>query len=169
VGSKTYSPIARVEVARLRKELDELVTRCENLDPSDEVRSDAYRYAYVRLAGYLEQSLASVGRAVCHQQSGGKAQRFGLSWLERVQNPKAGEVEAFVRRFDAGWADELKEWLAEDERGNTLSSLVGLRNDIAHGKASSGSSSNFTDYYVVVVELVDWLLERFDPAPATTT
>lgn len=165
MGSKSYSPIARVEVARLKRDLDELVKRCEELDPADEVRADAYRYAYVRLGGFLEQALMSAGKAVCHRLSGGQAQAFGLSWLDRTKNPRAEEILAFVRRFDQTWATELEEWLDSDERKTTINSLIAMRNDIAHGKSSGASASTFHDYYVVVHELVDWLIERFEPLP----
>jgi HEPN superfamily RiboL-PSP-like protein len=165
VGSTTYAPTARVEIARLRKDLDQLVERCEQIDPAEEARADAFRFAHLRLAGFLEQALMSAGKAVCFQMSGGQAQAFGLSWLERIRNPKAGEVVHFVERFDSDWACQLAEWLDNDERKSTLNALMRLRNDIAHGRSSGASASTFVDYYVVVYELVDWLLERFDPLP----
>jgi hypothetical protein len=168
VGATSYAPTARTEIARLRRDLDDLVKRCEALKPEDEVRADAYRFAHLRLAGFLEQSLMWVGKAVCLRMSGGAAQAFGLSWLERIRNPKAGEVVVFVGRFDENWANDLDDWFKTDERSSTLNALMRLRNDIAHGRSSGASGTTFHNYYVVVYDLVDWLLERFDPLPVSS-
>jgi hypothetical protein len=166
MGSKTYSPIARTEIARLRRDLDALVERCESHVSGTEVQADAYQYAYVRLAGFLEQSLLWVGRAVVHRLAGAEARAFGLSRLDRSRrNPTDDEIVGFVRRFDARWATELVAWFDLDGRGGRINSLVGIRNGIAHGTSFGGSARGFADYYVVVQELVDWLIVRFDPTP----
>jgi hypothetical protein len=42
---------------------------------------------------------------------------------------------------------------------------VGIRNGIAHGSSFGGSTHAFADYYVIVYKLIEWLLDRFEPAP----
>lgn len=166
MGSKTYAPIARTQIARLQRDLDALVKRCEELSAGTETEADAYQYAYVRLCGLLEQSLLWVGRALVHRLATTEAQAFGLSYLDRSgRNPTEDFLVASVRRFNSEWAADLELWLAEDDRGGSINSLVGIRNGIAHGSSFGGSSRSFVNYYVVVYELIDWLLERFDPKP----
>lgn len=170
MGSKTYSPIARTQIARLKKDLDALIERCESATPGTEVQSDLFQYAHVRLCGFLEQSLLWVGRAQVHRQTVAEAQTFALSHLDRHgRNPTDDAILAFVNRFSPGWALDLTEWFEIDGRGNTIDALVGIRNGIAHGTSLGVSSRSFASYYVVVDELVEWLVERFDPLPKPTT
>jgi hypothetical protein len=164
VGSKTYKPIARTAVAQLRKDFDAFVERCENVEPGLEFEGDLYQYAYVRLCGLLEQSLTSCGSAVIARQSHSEAQRFATSYLERFdRNPRDDEILRYVGRFSKEWAKELGEWFDEEERRSRVNSLVGIRNGIAHGSSFGGSRRWFESYYLTVFQLVEWLLERFDP------
>lgn len=166
MGSTTYAPIARTQIARLKKDLDALIVRCETFPAGAEVQADAYQYAYVRLCGLLEQSLLWAGRAVVHRHANAEGQAFGLSYLDRSgRNPTDDMIIGYVKRFNAGWAAELVTWFEEDGRGGTINSLVGIRNGIAHGTNFGGSSRWFSNYYVVVYDLTDWLLEHFDPKP----
>lgn len=166
MGSKTYSPIARTAVARLQDDFDAFVQRCESVEPGLDFEADLYRYAYVRLCGLLEQAVISAGLAMVTRLSHAEAQSFGLSHLTRFdRNPKAEEILRFVGRFSETWAQDLRAWFEVDDRGSQINSLVGIRNGNAHGTSFGGSKIWFHDYYVVVYDLVAWLLERFDPKP----
>jgi len=143
-----------------------LVERCETLPPGSDVASDAYQYAYVRLCGLFEQSLLWLGRSVMHRLAGGEAREFGLSFHDRSgRNPTKEYTRKFVARFNLEWAAELDGWFSIDDRGQVLSALVGIRVGLAHGLNYGASASRFTGYYTVVYDLLDWLLERFEPVP----
>lgn len=166
MGSKTYAPIARTQVARLQYQLDALIARCEQLPAGTDEQADAFQYAYVRLCGFLEQSLLWVGRSAVNRLANAEARSFGLSYLERSsRNPTDSYIIGYVGRFNTAWASDLSAWLEEDDRGGTINSLVGIRNGIAHGTSFGGSATWFANYYVVVYELAEWLLARFDPKP----
>ena len=98
-------------------------------------------------------------------RSSGEALRFGLSWIERPPNPRADEIIKLVSRFDSKWAQELEILLSEDERRTRVNSLLGIRNDIAHGKSQGVSKRQALEYYDLVVEIIDWVLDRFEPLP----
>jgi hypothetical protein len=122
-----------------------------------------YRYAYIQLAGFLEQSLLFSARSLMHRLAVAQALEHGLTHLERFgRNPKEGEILSFVGRFSDQWAAELAEWFAVDSRGNQIDALVGIRNGIAHGTSFGGGPRAFDGYYVVVTDLVDWLVQRFE-------
>jgi hypothetical protein len=164
VGSKTYAPVARTQVSRLRRDLDALVARCESLAPGTDIESDAYQYAYVRLCGLLEQALLLAARDLVNKFAVAEARQFGLSQLQRSsQNPKDEVILRFVKRFNDSWAYDLADWFETDDRGGTVNALVGIRNGIAHGTSFSGSRTRFDHYYVVTYELIDWILDRFAP------
>jgi hypothetical protein len=166
VGRKTYSPVARTEITRLRRDLDALIARCEHEKRGTDTQSDLYQYACVRLCGFLEQSLLLVGRARMSRQLGGEAQTFGLSHLSRLgRSPTDDAILKYVGRFSPEWSFELTEWLAIDSRASTVNSLVGIRRNIAHGSSVDVSSQRFAEYYVVILELVEWLIENFEALP----
>lgn len=160
---QAYQPLARTEIARLRKSLDSLFERAFDLDPSAETAGDINRYVCIRVSGFLEQVLLSLGRSVAERMSGGISRDFGLSWLNRAPNPSSAEVIRFVQRFSNAWGAELRALLADDERGERLNALVGIRNDIAHGKNQGLSAVQAFGYYEVVTEVAEWLADRLEP------
>jgi hypothetical protein len=163
VVAKTYSPAAQTETQRLKRQLDGVVARCEELPEVAEIRADAYRYAYIQLAGFLEQSLLIVARSLVSKRAFAEGLRHGLSHLDRMRrNPTEDEILKHVARFNELWADDLAAWFAIDNRGDQINALVGIRNGLAHGSSFGGGPRSFADYYVVVVELVEWLVERFE-------
>lgn len=158
-----YAPTAQAETQRLRRQLDALVKRCEELPESAEIRADAYRYAYIQLAGFLEQALLSAGRSLVRKRAVAQARQHALTHLDRFRrNPTDTEVIGYVARFDELWADELAAWLSVDNRGDQVNALVGIRNGLAHGSSFGGGPRSFADYYVIVIELVEWIVDRFE-------
>lgn len=164
-----YSGKAAAAIQRLRQDIDGLFQRCDELDPEAEVAADVTRYICVRVCGYLERALTEVARSHCEGSSGGPVRLFALSWLERSPNPRREELLHFVGRFDRAWAQELEALLEDDERGNRVNALLGIRNDIAHGKNQGVSREGAREYFQVVDELVRWLLTKFEPTPRPAT
>jgi hypothetical protein len=165
MNANRYKSTARTEINRLKKSLTDLYDRCNQLDSSSEISGDMNRYLCVRVSGFLEQSLLAAARSLCEKRSSGEALRFSLSWLERAPNPRADEIIKLVSRFDSKWAQELEILLSEDERRTRVNSLLGIRNDIAHGKNQGVSKRQALEYYNLVVEIIDWVLDRFEPLP----
>ena len=95
--------------------------------------------------------------------AGGIALSFAQSWLERSTNPRAQEVIRLIGRFSTVWAEELKLFLSEDERYSRINALLGIRNDIAHGRNQGVSRGQAWDYYQLVCDILEWVLDRLDP------
>ncbi len=142
--------------------MDGVIARAES-EKEVELRSDLARYSCIRLAGYLEQSLLSCGQAVSSRLAHAQARRFAESHLGKSFNPKQGAIADFVGRFDQSWRDEVEMLLAESERGGTINALVGIRNQLAHGASQGVSIERVEEYRIVVEELVEFALARFDP------
>ncbi|MEI2815394.1 MAG: HEPN domain-containing protein [Microthrixaceae bacterium] len=154
---------ARYDMGRLTEELDRLFDRADELDRGSEIAGDINRYLCVRVSGLLEQSILMLGRSAVEAHSYGIGQQFGLSWLERAPNPSKVEIVKFVGRFSSCWADELTALLKDDERGTRLNSLIGIRNDVAHGKNQGVSLMQARGYYELVREVIDWVADRLEP------
>lgn len=142
---------ARFEITKLQSSLDKLFERAFALDAGSEVAGDINRYLCIRVAGFLEQSLLASGRCVSESMAFSLGQTWALSWLERGPNPSRREVEKFVGRFSSAWGGEIATYLDVDQRGQRLNALVGIRNDIAHGKNQGVSAAQAFGYYTVVL------------------
>ena len=164
-----HSTSARSGLNRIQRDLDQLFKRAEDVDQSSDLQSDLARYICVRLSGYLEQSLVLCGQSLCNQKAFGEGLDFSLSFLEKAPNPRRDVIEAFVGRFSSQWSKDLQELMATDEIGNSINSLVGIRNDIAHGKSQGVSLRRAYDYYAVVQRVIDFLVLRFEPLPKPNT
>jgi len=162
-----HSLEARSQVKRLKDALDDLYIRADPRQVTDpEIAGDLARYLCVRVSGYLEQATAIILRGHCSKYSYGNVQQFAMSWLDRAPNLSIDALVKLVRRFNNQIANELEEYLTEEERGSSLNSLIGLRNDIAHGRQQGMSREQAWQYFGVVESVVEWLLERFDPIAA---
>lgn len=160
-----YSTAGRSEVDRLRKSLDSLLDRASKVDSATELAGDMNRFVTVRVCGFLEQSLLALGRSAAERYASTISQTFAASHLARSFNPSSESVVKFVKRFSTKWGSELTALLEADERGQRLNSLVGLRNDIAHGKNQGVSLNQARGYLVVVDEVVEWIACRLEPRP----
>lgn len=145
--------------------MEALFERALRVDAGTEVAGDVNRYLCVRVCGFTEQFLIATGRAACERTSGGVGRSFALSWLDRSFNPSAANIETFLRRFSPGWADDLRVFLSDEERSSRLNALVGIRNDIAHGKNQGVSPTQVWDYFALVLEVSEWIADRLDPIP----
>ncbi|MFI7594583.1 HEPN domain-containing protein [Micromonospora sp. NPDC049359] len=166
-----HSLKARYEVGRLKKELEELYIRADPRAIDDpELAADLGQYLCLRVSGYLEQATAVILRDFCSKNSWGFVQQFANSWLDRMPNLSSDALLKMVRRFDGSWADELEAFLAVEERRNSLNSLVGIRNGVAHGKQQGLSRKQAWEYFEVAEAIIEWLLDRFakaeDASPA---
>jgi hypothetical protein len=160
-----YRPSARTAIERLERDIEALLERASAADPVEELAGDLCRYSCVRICGYLEQSLVQCARSLCDANSWGSVQEFALSWLEKAPNPRADALVGLVRRFSGAWGEELEAFLAENEYGTRINALVGIRNDIAHGKNQGVSIMRAREYFDMTRHIVAFLLARFEPLP----
>ncbi len=152
----------------MRQKLDELAALVEEptVHGVPHLATDALaRFLVVRSCGYVEQTLIEVGRGYVRERSGGPAQSFALSWLERSPNPTPEALTTLTGRFDAVWSADLAEFLAADDQrlSREIAFLVDRRNRIAHGLNEGIGSRKALALKDVACELADWLIGRFNP------
>lgn len=152
-----HSTSAAQELAKLKAQIEALYVRADPRSVDDpELASDLARYLCLRVAGYLEQAMSVCIRDRCLKGSWGIAQSFAMSWTDRMPNMSADAYVKVVGRFGPALASGANDVLAEDERRATLNSLIGIRNDIAHGKNQGISREQAWEYFKVVEVLADW-------------
>ncbi|WP_157596891.1 HEPN domain-containing protein [Streptacidiphilus rugosus] len=157
-----HSAAARAQVDRLKKSLEDLYIRADPRSIDDpEIASDLGRYLCVRVSGFLEQATQVILREYCTRNAWGEVQSFAHSWLDRMPNLSSDAFVKLVKRFNATWANELDGLLAQEERRASLNALIGIRNDVAHGKQQGMSRQQAWEYYELAEEIIEWLMERF--------
>src|SRR4029079_18492169 len=95
--------------------------------------SDYARLLVVLLSGLVEASLSELAMERSRNESYGATQSFVVSMLDRAPNPTPDAIRGILGRFDAMWAMKWDSHLTLEKR-EALASVVGLRNNIAHGR-----------------------------------
>lgn len=153
----------RAQVLQGVRQFDDLMTRAHSVrDPYQ--ASDYARLLVVLLSGLVEAAISELAMERSRKESFGATQSFIVSMLERAPNPTPDAIKVLLGRFDADWAELWENYLSL-ERKAALGSVVGLRNNIAHGRQASPSLGSVTGYYHQVREVLIWLVELMDPVP----
>lgn len=160
-----YSPEARTKINRMRADLDDVIHLAASMDPGSEEAGHLARYLCIRVAGFLEQSLVAMAQSCVRRCSFKEAQSFGLSHVKKLPNPSAPEIRRLVERFNTQWVTELDAFFSQDERKDRVNALLGLRHQLAHGQSQAISLERVREYLLLVQDLVEFLLPKFEPKP----
>lgn len=153
----------RSEVFRLRQRLDRKFERIDRFADSDiELQSDFARYLCILVSGFMEKAIQELAMECCRRMASGAARSFAIAQLDRSRNPSVEALLVFVGSFSPEWRDRMDRFLTE-ERRDAIGSIVGLRNDAAHGGSAGITYARVREYYARVRETVDFLVEMFDP------
>ena len=122
-------------------------------DPSP-LEADYARHLCVLISGYVERSLAEIILAYATGKTPAPLHSYLESSLRRLTNVDKERLLAVVGSLDAGWRAELDAFVI-DERLAALNSIVGLKNDIAHGGGASVSLDQVKKYWAAIQEVID--------------
>lgn len=87
-------------------------------------------------SGYLEATCRSELAAYASRKGGHPhVVNFAVRNIERFRNPKIDRILDLIRRFDKDLATRL-EASVDDRIKESVNSIVGLRNQVAHGRSS---------------------------------
>jgi len=144
------------------REIDDIILVA---DQSQDLAARDYltRMAVIRLSGYLETCMEHMVNGFLEENSSHRVLAFGRSQAARIQNLNPSKLEALIGNFDSEWRDVINEFLAEDERRQTLGNLIDARHKLAHGKTSSVLPSTLARYHHLAEQLVDLLASLFLP------
>ena len=72
-------------------------------------------------------------------------------------NPTTGNIQRLLQDLNSTWAQQFEAQIkGKDEKGS-LTSLVGLRNDFAHGRSVTASIGNIKQYFEDAKTVLTWL------------
>lgn len=139
---------------KLRALIDRVDEACGD---SIEMRSEWAKYVCVRAAGFLETALREVFGGFVRNSASEAVERFAVSELKKVNNPKMGRFLDVAGAFKKTWREELEEFAADEGRGDAINSIMANRNRIAHGDDSGITIVRVKDYLKKSVDVVEFL------------
>lgn len=129
------------------------------------LQEDLRRYLCLRCAGFLEQVTHVVLSEYLDQKSSGPVREFAGSHFKYAPNLRVSPYLDLIGRFGPTYRAAFEEFLDKSRR-DTLTDLLEVRNDIAHGRYSTGRKLDPAPYMTICEEVYDWLVETFLGASA---
>ncbi len=146
-------------VTSLKQKLDDTFRRIDDIPPECvEARSDFARYLCVLVSGFVEKATEAAAVAYCSRGYPVPVARYAARQLARIQNLNSERLAQVVGSFDQTWRDDLVAFM-EGPRKDALDSVIALRNQIAHGQSVTVTYSRIQSYYVLVKEVVAYIVE----------
>jgi len=121
------------------------------------------KYALIRACGAIEQSFKALIADRCAHRSKAQVKRFlDRKIRESSVNPSYSNICCMLAEFDKVWQTDFKNGLKTNQNflqiKTSLNSLVGARNDFAHGGSPSTSIGDVIIYFAhsrIVIEQID--------------
>ena len=131
---------------RLKTAIDS--ARNEALSPqlSDENKARLAQLMTVLASGYLETTCREVMLAYTQGRAQPNIVNFVSHKLSRIPNPKMENILQLIREFDQDVANKLERF-SDGEIKESVNSIVGIRNQIVHGRSASISVARITQYF----------------------
>ena len=150
-----------------RRKLSAAFSRAQALTKDQglgEMQADYARHLCILVSGFIERSVAEIILAYADGKAPAPLRAYLESSLKRLTNVDKERLLNLIGSLDASWRSELETYVI-DERQAAINSIVGLRNDIAHGGAGSISLVQVEKYWLVVQEVVDKVESLILPRP----
>lgn len=155
------------EVAHRRRVIDSTLSRARALATHADapaLQADYARHICVLVSGFVERAVAELIVAYAEDKAARPIKSYLDATLSRVNNLDKDRLLRVIGALDASWADSLDSFI-DDKRQAALNSIVGLRNDIAHGGGGSLSLRGVEQYWLSVQEIVDHVEQLLFPTP----
>ena len=142
----------------VRDQLQEINHIFEEVVASDDLMVHWGRYLCITVAGFLELALQKIYQGYADAEAGGNlAQYVGSQIAFTVGTPRADNIIRVAGAFSDTWADEVRQFLAQDDRRAAINTVMAQRNRIAHGRQSTISPAQLQAYLVKFVEVIDFI------------
>lgn len=135
------------DTRRLRRAFDSAEIACRNLrEDQEEDRARLAQLMTIWASGYLEAACRQIVSGYAERRATPGVVRLVNRQMQRFTNPKMDRILDLVRGFEREKADEL-EAFAGGEITESVNSIVGIRNDLAHGRRASVSVGRIVRHF----------------------
>lgn len=142
-----------LEINQRKQQLDGLFKAARNLSDL-EMQAHWSRYLCVLVSGFLENSVELCLSEYTKRSAHANVSNFVSAKLRWFQNPRMGEILDLFGSFNPDWRTQL-EAATSGQLSDSVNSIVGNRNRIAHGDSVSLSMSSLADYYKDALKVID--------------
>jgi hypothetical protein len=129
----------------LEKKVDDLFMQVSGL-PEDEIKSRLAEYLCIRSSGLLENIIKQLVHEYMSTSAPREVQDYVNSKLKSVTNLDHNKLKAFLFSFSKEWHDEYDSFITT-EVAESLNSIYGLRNSLAHGGTNAVSYKGIKTHY----------------------
>ena len=105
-----------------------------------EVQADLAKLGAVLSCGFLERSVEIIIMERIDKRAQDRVKNFIKSHFKRGTNYDCVAICGLLERFEISWSKKMKDWMDKNPGPvESISSVYGLRNSIAHGGGQSAS------------------------------
>lgn len=142
----------------VRDQLQEINHLFNEVIASDDLMVHWGRYLCIKVAVFLELALQAIYQSYADTEAGGNLARYvGNQIAFTIGTPNYDNIIRVAGAFNDTWADEVSQFLAQDDRRAAINTVMAQRNRIAHGRQSTISPAQLQAYLVKIVEVVDFI------------
>ncbi|MEZ0487648.1 HEPN domain-containing protein [Fibrella aquatica] len=134
-----------MKVESLEKKVEDLFLQVSSL-PEDEVKSRLSEYLCIRASGLLENIVKQLVHEYMSTTTPKEVQDYVNSKLRSLTNLDHNKIKAFLFSFSKEWHDEYDSYVTT-EVAESLNSIYGLRNSLAHGGTNPVSYKSIKEHY----------------------
>ena len=138
-----------------QRQLEATFTKVAGTNHDLELQAHFSWYLSVLVSGFVEQAVSDILARHAKAQSSPRVGRFVARTVFR-QNLNTTTLLQLVEHFDAEWKVLLARFV-EGERKDALDSVVDNRHAIAHGRPSTISYHQISEYYRSIKEIISYL------------
>lgn len=115
-------------------------------------------YAVMKSCGIIEVVFKSiVADTISVGASEAAKSYFEKNIRDSSSNPSTGNIQRLLQDLNTSWAQAFETQVKGKEEKGSLSSLVLLRNDFAHGRSVTASIGNVKKYFEHAKTVILWL------------
>ncbi len=131
---------------RLIQQVESALDRINPREMDEVLVSQIAQYHCVRLSGILESAIRDCISQSFEKNSHPRAARYIGRTLADFQNPKPEKIRTLYGNIDKEWLDKIETFWSDEIR-DSIGSIVGNRNKIAHGDNTT----------VTIIQVKQWL------------
>ena len=154
---------------QVRNQLREIYDLFNEIDGVDRLRFHWGRYLCVMVASFLENSVQALYEEYAFSNAGSYVANYVSNQIGfTVGNANADSIARTARSFSEAWANELRSFLARNDRQSAINTIVSQRNLIAHGEQSSISPAQLRAHLEKIVEVIDFIEDQCLASPTSS-
>lgn len=146
-------------IEQRKRALDVFFQRAATLG-DDEIKADLAKLGAVLSCGFIERSVEIIVMEKIQKRAHDRVKSFVKSHFKSGKNYDCIAICGLLERFDLTWARKMRDWI-QDNPGpvESLTSIYGLRNSIAHGGGQTSSLARIQAYAEDCKIIVDAMLK----------